>query len=176
MALGSELRRVEAAHDQRRLDHRQEISELRQRADAAARDARAKLAARDREIAALKKARGNIKPKLKIAKTPAAAGRVEPAAPAAVFLGPWTLKKGETLCEVLERWTDTASVELVYVTNRRYTLYGPWRTTGTLEEAVPRLMSALSYLPSPPVATFAQEGRSLVLQHRLRKEAARPAA
>lgn len=78
----------------------------------------------------------------------------------------WVVENGETLRQVLRRWGDREGVDVVFLTDRMWTLNADWAASGTFSEAVADLCAALEYLPHPPHAGWADGGRSLVVRHR----------
>ena len=78
----------------------------------------------------------------------------------------WRVRAGETLAEVLGRWGESAGVEVVVLTDRR------WRVersrefrNRTFDEACAALLMGLSHMPHPPAAE--RVGDVLSVMHRL---------
>ena len=84
---------------------------------------------------------------------------------------PWAVKSGETLRQVLRRWGGREGVEIVFLTDRMWTLRAPWTSHGTFEEAVADLCDALEWLPHPPHAGWVSGRGSLIVRHRERPRA-----
>ena len=84
---------------------------------------------------------------------------------------PWAVKSGETLRQVLKRWGGREGVEVVFLTDRMWTLRAPWTSHGTFEEAVADLCDALEWLPHPPHAGWVAGRGSLIVRHRERHRA-----
>ena len=91
--------------------------------------------------------------------------RVEPAA-AEAAPEPWRVHAGETLREVLARWGVRASVEVQFLTDRRYRLHGAGVFEGGFDGAVQALFKALDHLPHPPAGEFVAGGGSFAVTHR----------
>ncbi len=77
----------------------------------------------------------------------------------------WTLRQGETLREVLERWSAMVGVEVAWLTDRSYRLQERRSFRGTYAEAVAALARSLSGLDRAPVAEVGADGRTLSVRH-----------
>jgi len=78
----------------------------------------------------------------------------------------WTVRQGETLREVLDRWSAMVGVELAWLTDRSWSLEGSRSFRGTYGEAVPWLMRVLSGADRAPAAALEVDGKTLVVRHR----------
>lgn len=78
----------------------------------------------------------------------------------------WRVGSEETLREVLQRWSERAGVEVLWLTDRHYLLHEARVFEGSFEEAVGALFFSLSHLPHAPVAELAGEGGLLSVMHR----------
>ena len=78
----------------------------------------------------------------------------------------WRIGAEETLREVLERWSERAGVDVLWLTDRRYRLHEARVLSGSFEEAVGALFFLLSHLPHAPVAELAGDGGVLSVMHR----------
>jgi len=79
--------------------------------------------------------------------------------------GLWQVQAGEMLRETLGRWGEDASVEVLFLTDRRYRLHEGRRFHGSFGEASQALFAALSHLPHPPVGAVKPDGGTLVVMH-----------
>ena len=89
---------------------------------------------------------------------------VEPApAPAQV----WEVAAGSTLSEVLREWGEQADVEVVVLTDRVYEIVSSHRWTGEFSDAVRVLLFGLGDLAYAPIGEMTEDGRVLVIYHRV---------
>ena len=79
----------------------------------------------------------------------------------------WRVGAGEMLSTIFERWGSRRSVDMVWLTDRRWRIDEDHVFTGTFSEAVRALLFALSHLPHAPVGELSDDGRTLVILHRL---------
>lgn len=86
---------------------------------------------------------------------------ITPAAPRA-----WFVAAGELLTDVLGRWGESAGVDIVWLTDRRWRIDQGAVFTGDFADATRALIFGLSHLSHAPVAQFAPSGRTLVIVHR----------
>ena len=84
----------------------------------------------------------------------------------------WRIGPEETLREVLQRWSERAGVDVLWLTDRRYRLHEARLFEGSFEEAVGSLFFSLSHLPRAPVAELAGDGGVLSVMHRASREGA----
>ena len=79
----------------------------------------------------------------------------------------WRVGAEETLRTVLQRWSERAGVEVLWLTDRRYRLHEARVFRGGFEEAVGALFFSLSHLPHAPVGEIrGDEGGVLSVMHR----------
>ena len=78
----------------------------------------------------------------------------------------WRVGSEETLREVLQRWSERAGVDVLWLTDRRYRLHEARMFDGSFEEAVGALFFSLSHLPHAPVGELAGAGGVLSVMHR----------
>ena len=78
----------------------------------------------------------------------------------------WTARQGETLREVLDRWSAMVGVDLAWLTDRSWRLNERWAFKGTYAEALERLAGSLSGLGEAPIAVIGPDGRTLSVRHR----------
>lgn len=81
----------------------------------------------------------------------------------------WTLRQGETLREVLGRWSAMVGVELAWLTDRSYRLHERRSFRGTYAEAVDALARSLSGLARAPSVQLGADGKTLSVRHRPEK-------
>ena len=81
----------------------------------------------------------------------------------------WRIGSEETLREVLERWSERAGVDVLWLTDRRWRLHEARVFGGSFEEAVGALFFSLSHLPHAPVAELDGGGGVLSVMHRASK-------
>ena len=84
----------------------------------------------------------------------------------------WRIGSEETLREVLQRWSERAGVDVLWLTDRRYRLHEARVFDGSFEEAVGALFFSLSHLPRAPVGELAGDGGVLSVMHRPSREGA----
>ena len=87
----------------------------------------------------------------------------------------WHVHPGEMLREALDRWGSRASVEILFLTDRRYRLLEGRSFAGSFGEAAQALFSALSHLPRRPVGERKGAGRTLAVLHGARPNRVPPA-
>lgn len=80
--------------------------------------------------------------------------------------GPWQVRPGEMLRDILGRWGRRAGVEVLFLTDRRYRLHEGRTFEGPFENAVEALFAALSHLPHPPAGETRAGGRTLAVMHK----------
>ena len=80
----------------------------------------------------------------------------------------WHVRPGETLREALSRWGGRAGIEVLFLTDRRYSLHEGRTFGGPFAEAADALFVHLSHLPHPPVGERRSDGRTLADLHRSR--------
>ena len=78
----------------------------------------------------------------------------------------WTARQGETLREVLARWSAMVGVELTWLTDRSYRLEQRWNFRGTYAEAVAALARSLSGLDRAPVVEVGADRKTVSVRHR----------
>ena len=87
------------------------------------------------------------------------------ARPAVHDTGLWHVRADETLHEVLGRWGARRSLDVIFLTDRRYRLHEGRTFRGSFEGASEALFEALSHLPHPPVGELRTDGRSFAVLH-----------
>lgn len=78
----------------------------------------------------------------------------------------WSVAAGELLEDVLARWGEEASINIVWLTDRRWRIDQPATFRGEFADATRGLLFGLSHLSHAPVAQFAASGRTLAIVHR----------
>ena len=73
---------------------------------------------------------------------------------------------GELLEDILERWGEAASIDIVWLTDRRWRIDQAATFRGEFADATRGLLFGLSHLSHAPVAQFAASGRTLAIVHR----------
>lgn len=75
----------------------------------------------------------------------------------------WEVSEGRTLRKELTRWTQKAGWRLIYRLDWDYPIEASAVFTGTFEDAVQALMSALEHSRPQPKAGFARDNKALVI-------------
>ena len=78
----------------------------------------------------------------------------------------WRIDAGELLSDVLDRWGERASVDIVWLTDRRWRIDETRVYQGSFLEAARQVLFGLSHLPVAPVGELGAGGRSLTIVHR----------
>ena len=78
----------------------------------------------------------------------------------------WRVIAGESLEAALVRWSARTGVDVVWLTDRQYTLHEARTFRGTWSEAIGALMQALSGLETAPAARLDAGQMSLAVRHR----------
>lgn len=78
----------------------------------------------------------------------------------------WAVTAGELLEDILERWGEEASIDIVWLTDRRWRIDQAATFRGEFADATRSLLFGLSHLSHAPVAQFAASGRTLAIVHR----------
>ncbi len=94
---------------------------------------------------------------------PVAPSVVQPASPQASVspaVGPvWNGGKGQTLHDVLKKWSDMAGVELYWSIDYDYRLDGDVALSGTYDEAISKILEKFSAVRPQPYGQLHQLGR-----------------
>ncbi len=78
----------------------------------------------------------------------------------------WRVGSEESLRDVLERWSERAGVDVLWLTDRHYRLHEGRVFGGSFADAVGALFFSLSHLPHAPVGELAGDGGVLSVLHR----------
>ena len=80
----------------------------------------------------------------------------------------WRVVGGSTLAAILADWGSRADVEVVMLTDREYRIESSHTFAGEFGDAIRALLSGLGHLPYAPVGELLDNGRTLVVHHRVR--------
>lgn len=78
--------------------------------------------------------------------------------------GRWTAEPGETLRDILARWTDTAGIALHWEAPCDWRLDDPVRLGGSFRNAAGTLLAALARTDPAPVGVLLQDGTVLAIR------------